>query len=104
MNQLYLYIYPLCFGLPSHLGHHRALSRVLQARQWVLIGYLFYTEYQQCIYVNKTKSLDFRTHVCTGILDLAENVSDGNSQQGRVRTLKTHITEYVILPIVGPDK
>ena len=24
MNQLYVYIYPLFFGFPSHLGHHRA--------------------------------------------------------------------------------
>ena len=24
----YIYIYPLFFGFPSHLGHHRALSRV----------------------------------------------------------------------------
>ena len=28
VNQLYIYIYPLFFGFPSHLGHHRALSRV----------------------------------------------------------------------------
>lgn len=48
--------------------------------------------------------LTSETHVCTGILDVAENVSDGNSQEGRVRMLKTHIIEYVILPIVGPDK
>ena len=27
-NQLYIYIYPLFFGFSSHLGHHRALSRV----------------------------------------------------------------------------
>ena len=29
MNQLYMYIHPLFFGFPSHLGHHRALNRVL---------------------------------------------------------------------------
>ena len=28
VNQLYIYTYPLIFGFPSHLGHHRALSRV----------------------------------------------------------------------------
>ena len=28
-NQLYVYIYPLFFGFPSHLGHHRALSSSL---------------------------------------------------------------------------
>ena len=31
MNQLYIYIYPLFFGFPSHLSHHSALSRVLCA-------------------------------------------------------------------------
>ena len=36
MNQLYVYIYPLFFGFPSHLGHHRALSRVPRAIQQVL--------------------------------------------------------------------
>ena len=50
VNELYVYIYPLLFGFPSHLGHHRALSRVPCALQQVLISYLFYT--QQCIYVN----------------------------------------------------
>ena len=28
MNQPYIYIYPLHFGFPSHLGYHSALSRV----------------------------------------------------------------------------
>ena len=28
VNQLYLYIHPLFFRFPSHLGHHSALSRV----------------------------------------------------------------------------
>ena len=50
VNQLYVYICPLFFGFPSHLGHHRALSRVPCAIQQVLISYLFYT--QQGIYVN----------------------------------------------------
>ena len=50
VNQLYVYIYPLFFGFPSHLGHHTALSRVPCAIQSVLISYLFYT--QQHIHVN----------------------------------------------------
>ena len=29
MTQLYVYIYLFFFGFPSHLGHHRELSRVL---------------------------------------------------------------------------
>ena len=36
-------IYLLPFGLPSHLGHHRALSRALCVIQSVFISYLFYT-------------------------------------------------------------
>ena len=43
MNQLYIYICPLPFGLPSHFGHHRALSRVPCVIQYVLTSYLFYT-------------------------------------------------------------
>ena len=43
VNQLYVFIHPLFFGFPSHLGHHRALSRVPWAIQQVLISYLFYT-------------------------------------------------------------
>ena len=52
MNQLYVYTYPLFFGFPFHLGHPRALSRVPCAIQQVLISYLFYTQYQQCVYVD----------------------------------------------------
>ena len=44
-----IHISPL-FWIPSHLGHHRALSRVPCAIQQVLISYLFYT--YQCIYVS----------------------------------------------------
>ena len=29
VNQLYIYIYPLFFGFPFHLGHYRTLSSVL---------------------------------------------------------------------------
>ena len=41
VNQLYVYIYPLFLGFPSHLGHHRALSRAPCAIQSVLISYYF---------------------------------------------------------------
>ena len=33
----------LFLGFPSHLGHHRTLSRVPCALQLVLTSYLFYT-------------------------------------------------------------
>ena len=29
------------FGFPSHFGHHRALSKVPYATQYVLVSYLF---------------------------------------------------------------
>ena len=51
VNQLYVHIYPLFFGFPSHLGHHRALNRVPCVIQQVLISYLFYTQYK-CVYMN----------------------------------------------------
>ena len=50
MNQLYVYMYPLFFGFPSHVGHHRAISRVSCALQQVLISSLFCT--YSCIHVN----------------------------------------------------
>ena len=40
------YIYPLFFGFPSHLGHHRALNRVPLYSKFS-VSYLFYTQYQQ---------------------------------------------------------
>ena len=52
VNQLYVYIYPLLFGFPSHLGHHRAFSRVPCAIQQVIISYLFYTQQHICVNPN----------------------------------------------------
>ena len=46
----FVYIYPLLFGFPSHLGYHRAFGRVPCARQWLLISSLYHT--QQCIDVS----------------------------------------------------
>ena len=43
VNQLYVYIHPLFFGSPLHLGRHRAMSRVSCALQYLLISYLLYT-------------------------------------------------------------
>ena len=33
VKHLYVYIHPFLFGFPSHLAHHRALSRVTYAIQ-----------------------------------------------------------------------
>ena len=52
MNQLSVYTYPFLLGFPFHLHHHRALSRVPCAVQWVLAGYLVYRWYQWCVYVS----------------------------------------------------
>ena len=46
VNQPHVYIYPLFFGFPSYLGHHRAPSRVFWAVQFALISYLFYSSVQ----------------------------------------------------------
>ena len=40
VNQPHVYKYHLLLGFPTHLGHLRALSRVLCAVQQVLISYL----------------------------------------------------------------
>lgn len=52
MNQPHVNMYPLAFGLPSHPGHHRALHGVSCAIHHILISYLFYPQYPQCIYVH----------------------------------------------------
>ena len=52
VNQVHVNIYPLFFGFPSHRGHYGVLNRVPCAIQSVLISYLFYTQYQKCVYVN----------------------------------------------------
>ena len=48
-SALFIHTY-LFWGFLSHLGHHRALSRVPCAKQQVLISYLFYIQW--CIYVS----------------------------------------------------
>ena len=42
MNELYINIHPLCFGLPSHLGHQGALGRVPCAIQFLLVIYFLH--------------------------------------------------------------
>ena len=58
VNQPHIYMYLPFFGFPSHLGHQRAPRRVPCAVLSVLISYLFYTQYRQCICV----SLSLPTH------------------------------------------
>ena len=43
VNQSYVYIYPLFFGFPSHLGYYRTPSRVPCATQKVLITVICFT-------------------------------------------------------------
>ena len=42
VDQLCIYIYPLSFRFPPHLGPHKALSRVPCATPQVLISYLVF--------------------------------------------------------------
>ena len=51
------HVQPLLFGFPSHLGHHRALSRISSAVQQVPSSYLFYTQHQWCFNVVFNNSL-----------------------------------------------
>ena len=44
LNWTELNCIPLFLKFPSHLGHHRTLSRVPCAIQYILINYLFYTQ------------------------------------------------------------
>ena len=39
VSLLYVYIHPLCFGFPSHLGHHKVMSRVPCTIYYVLIQF-----------------------------------------------------------------
>ena len=50
---LFFFLISLFFGLPSHLGHHRALSRGPCDIQQVLITYLFYTECDMSISISQ---------------------------------------------------
>ena len=45
------YIYPFPFGLPSHSGHHSALSRVPCAIQHVLISYFIHGINSVCVLI-----------------------------------------------------
>ena len=59
---VYIYIYMCMYISPlfeflSHVAHHRILDRVPCAIQYVLIGVLFYTQYQYGIYVNSNLSI-----------------------------------------------
>ena len=48
VNHPCIYIYPLSFGFPSHLGHHKALSIVPLAIQEALISYVFWLCISTC--------------------------------------------------------
>ena len=68
-------VYPLSFVFPSHLGHHRAPSRVPCAIQ-VLISYLLYTQY--CVYVNLNLSIiptPFPHDIHTFVLNICVSIS-----------------------------
>ena len=41
VNQLYVHIYPLVLGFPSHLGHQGKLSRVFHSMEYFLLVIYF---------------------------------------------------------------
>ena len=56
-------MHPFLFGFPSHLGHHRTLSRLPCAVQLVLISYLFM---HNRVYVSIPTSQFIPPFPCTG--------------------------------------
>ena len=64
-SAIHIHISPF-FVFPSHLGHHRSLSTVPCAIQQALISYLFYTQYQQCMYVNPNLPIVFNYKIYEG--------------------------------------
>jgi len=56
VNQLCIYIYPLFFGFPSHLGHQRALSGVpVLYSRFSLVIFIYNIN---CIYQQRMRWLD----------------------------------------------
>ena len=90
VNQLHVYIYPLFYGFLSHLGHRRALSRVPCATLYVLISFLIYTQYHQCIHVNP--SLPIHPALLLSLLSPCvrslEPLEKACAQQQRLRAAK----------------
>ena len=63
VNQPYIYVYPLFFGLPSHLGHHKAPSRHLCATGSRQLSTLqMAVQYSN---VNPTPTFPLCIHVCS---------------------------------------
>ena len=46
VNQLYVYIHPLFFGFPSHLGHHRTVSTV----PWTICRFSLVPYFIHCLF------------------------------------------------------
>ena len=61
---------PLFLKSPSHLGHHRALSRVRCAMQHILICHLFYA--QQEMSTDRGMDTEGVAPVCSGALHSRE--------------------------------
>ena len=85
------------FGFLSHLGHHRALSRVSCSIQQVLISYLFYS--QKYTYVNPnipihshpppTSAQDFHHQVCPRLLiSIKRSCSPNTKSEGKLPSLQ----------------
>ena len=68
---IYIYIYPFFFGFPSHLGHHRALSRVPRAiyNKFSLVIYFIYSSIygSSCLPIHPTPPSSLAASFWNGI-------------------------------------
>ena len=83
---LYVHMHPLFSGLPSHLGHHRALSGVPCAAHQALFRQLFY----------EVKVLV--TQLCPTLCNPMDCRPPGSSVLG---ILQARILEWVVIPSPG---
>ena len=77
---LYIYIHPFFFGLSSHLGHHKALSRVCCAIQQVPISYFIHSintvQFSSVQFSRSVVSDSLRPHVNPKVFLIFSLVSD----------------------------
>ena len=64
--EAFVYTHPLFFGFPSHLGHHRALSRAPCAVQSVLISHFIHSSsVHMSIPVSQSIPTPWRPYICS---------------------------------------
>ena len=72
MNPFYICIYPFFFRFPSHLGHHRALSKVPWVTQQLLIILIdAFTDFHNIFHL--TLQSPITISICASIFDLSDS-------------------------------